>query len=285
MKGVILAGGSASRLRPITSVICKQLLPVYDKPMIYYPLSVLMLAGIRDIIIVANNRDLPAFKELLGNGTQLGIKLSYVVQGAPRGIADGLLITESHVGSDDVCLILGDNIFYGSGFGLMLREIGSINDGVIFGSKVTNPQDYGVVEFSNHGEPTTIIEKPDKPVSNFAIPGLYFYRNTVFDIIRAQTPSARGELEITDLNNHLLKENKLKLILLDRGTAWLDTGSFNTLNDASNFVRVIEERQNRKIGCIEEVAFILGYIGKLEVEKAAMKYSNSPYGLYLKNLL
>lgn len=284
MKGIILAGGKATRLYPITKGVCKQLLPVYDKPMIYYPLSVLMLAGIRDILIISTPKDTPRFKDLLGNGSKLGLNLSYSVQPKPKGIAEALIIGEKFVKDQNVCLILGDNIFYGHNFGDLLRESVSLKEGgIIFGYYVKEPKSYGVIELDKKGHAVSIQEKPKIPKSNFAVTGLYFYDNDVFKMVKQIKPSKRGELEITSLNNEYLKKGKLKVKLLDRGYAWLDTGNCDSLIDASMFIKTIEERQGLKIGCIEEIAYRMGYINNNQL-KALAKETNSNYGDYLKRI-
>ncbi|MFZ2603146.1 MAG: glucose-1-phosphate thymidylyltransferase RfbA [Candidatus Omnitrophota bacterium] len=284
MKGIILAGGKATRLYPITKGVCKQLLPVYDKPMIYYPLSVLMLAGIRGILIISTPKDTPRFKDLLGNGSKLGLNLSYSVQPKPKGIAEALIIGEKFVKDQNVCLILGDNIFYGHNFGDLLRESVSLKEGgIIFGYYVKEPKSYGVIELDKKGQAVSIEEKPKIPKSNFAVTGLYFYDNDVFKMVKQIKPSKRGELEITSLNNEYLKKGKLKVKLLDRGYAWLDTGNCDSLIDASMFIKTIEERQGLKIGCIEEIAYRMGYINNNQL-KALAKETNSNYGDYLKRI-
>jgi len=285
MKGIILAGGRATRLYPITRGVCKQLLPVYDKPMIYYPLSVLMLAGIREILLISTPKDTPRFKDLLGEGAGLGISISYAAQSEPRGIAESFIIAEKFIGRDNVCLILGDNIFYGHNLTETLEAGASLKEGaVIFGYYVKDPQRYGVVEFDNDCNIISIEEKPKNPKSNWVIAGLYFYDNDVIRITRNLKPSQRGELEITDVNNEYLKMKKLKLKLLNRGYAWLDTGTADSLIDASMFIKTIEERQGLKIGCPEEVAYRMGYINKNELEKLT-KHMDTNYGLYLKRIL
>lgn len=284
MKGIILAGGKATRLYPITKGVCKQLLPVYDKPMIYYPLSVLMLAGLRDILIISTPKDTPRFKDLLGDGSKLGLNLSYFVQPEPKGIAEALIMGEKFVKDQNVCLILGDNIFYGHNFGDLLRESVSLKEGgIIFGYYVKDPKSYGVIELDKKGQAVSIEEKPKIPKSNFAVTGLYFYDNDVFKMVKQIKPSKRGELEITSLNNAYLKKGKLKVKLLDRGYAWLDTGNCDSLIDASMFIKTIEERQGLKIGCIEEIAYRMGYINNNQL-KALAKETNSNYGDYLKRI-
>jgi len=282
MKGIILAGGAGTRLYPITNAISKQIIPVYDKPMIYYPLSVLMLAGIREILIISTPRDLPVFRNLLGDGTTLGINFSYAEQPHPGGLAQAFIIGEKFIGNDTVCMILGDNIFYGHGFGDILLETAELKEGAcIFGYYVTDPQRYGVVEFNSRLEPLNIEEKPARPKSNYAVTGLYFYDNTVVSKAKSLKPSARGELEITDINCMYLKEGKLKLRLLGRGMAWLDTGTFDSLLQASNFIATLEQRQGLKASCIEEIAYKRGFITKEQLIKLAEPYRNSQYGQYL----
>jgi glucose-1-phosphate thymidylyltransferase len=285
MKGIILAGGKATRLYPITKGVCKQLLPIYDKPMVYYPLSVLMLAGIKDILVISTPKDTPRFKELLGDGGSLGIKLTYATQPEPKGIAQSLIIAEDFIGGDSVCLILGDNIFYGYNLSELLKKSARIKDGaVIFGYYVKDPQRYGVFEFDKKCKVISIEEKPKKPKSNWAVAGLYFYDNKAAKIAKNIKPSARGELEITSVNNEYIKRGKLKAELLGRGHAWLDTGTYESLIDASVFIKTIEDRQGLKIGCIEEVAYRMGYINKAQLLKLASQTPTS-YGEYLKDLL
>mgnify|MGYP005834616905 CR=1 FL=1 len=282
MKGIILAGGSGTRLYPITHVISKQILPVYDKPMIYYPLSVLMLAGIREIMIISTPRDLPLFMELLGDGSSLGLKFSYTQQPSPGGLAQAFILGENFIGSDTVCMILGDNIFYGHGFGNTLQETAGLKKGAcIFGYYVNDPERYGVVEFNNRREPVSIEEKPAKPKSNYAVTGLYFYDNTVCAKARSLKPSTRGELEITDLNRLYLEEGTLQVRLMGRGMAWLDTGTCESLLQASNFIATLEQRQGLKASCIEEIAFKMGFITAEQLIKLAGLYHNSQYGRYL----
>jgi glucose-1-phosphate thymidylyltransferase len=282
MKGVILAGGAGTRLYPLTKCISKQIIPVYDKPMIYYPLSVLMLSGIRDILIISTPKDIHLYEELLGTGNQLGISLSYEIQPYPGGLAQAFLIGEKFIGKDTVCLILGDNIFYGHGFGGILLETAGLADGaVVFGYFVNDPQRYGVVEFSDDGKVLSIEEKPARPKSNYAVTGLYFYSNDVIDKARSLKPSARGELEITDLNRLFLHEGRLKVRLMGRGMAWLDTGTHESLLQASNYIHTIEARQGLKISCIEEIAYKRGYITREELLKLAEEHGNNQYGEYL----
>jgi len=285
MKGIILAGGTGSRLYPITLSVSKQLLPVYDKPMIYYPLATLMIAGIREILIISTPRDLPLFRDLLEDGSRVGCNFSYEKQPEPKGLAQAFAIGESFIGTDNVALILGDNIFYGSGMGRLLRKNNAPDGGIVFAYHVTDPERYGVVEFNKKKRVVSIEEKPSKPKSSYAIPGLYFYDNQVVEISRNLVPSARGEYEITDINQTYLRNNKLKVDVLGRGTAWLDTGTFSSLMQAGEFVRVIEERQGFKVGCIEEIAFRMGYINAVQLEKLANPLLKSGYGEYLFNVL
>lgn len=281
MKGIILAGGSGTRLHPLTLAVSKQLMPVYDKPMIYYPLSVLMMAGISEILIISTPHDLPHFERLLGDGKSLGCTFSYAVQEVPNGLAQAFVIGEKFIGNDSVALVLGDNIFYGAGLGRLLQQHQHPDGGVVFAYHVSDPERYGVVEFDDEGHVLSIEEKPAVPKSNYAVPGLYFYDNSVIGIAKNLKPSARGEYEITDVNREYLKQGKLKVGVLDRGTAWLDTGTFASLMQAGQFVQVIEERQGLRIGCIEEVAYRMGYINKEQLRKLAEPLVKSGYGTYL----
>jgi len=282
MKGIILAGGSGTRLYPITSSISKQMLPVYDKPMIYYPLSTLMLAGIREILIISTPRDLPGFRSLLGDGKSLGMSFSYLEQPSPDGLAQAFILGEKFIGNDTVCMILGDNIFYGHGFGDVLLKTAQISKGAcIFGYYVTDPERYGVVEFDNNRKAVSIMEKPSQPISNYAVTGLYFYDNSVVMKAKSLKPSERGELEITDLNRLYLKEGMLEVKLMGRGMAWLDTGTYESLLQASNFIATLEQRQGLKASCIEEIALKRGFITKEQLVALAQPYKNSQYGKYL----
>lgn len=285
MKGIILAGGSGTRLHPLTLAVSKQLMPVYDKPMIYYPLSTLMMAGIREILIISTPKDLPLFKELLGDGKKYGCAFYYEVQEHPNGLAEAFLIGEAFIGNDKVALILGDNIFYGAGLGKLLQSNTDPDGGIIYAYHVHDPERYGVVEFDENGKALSIEEKPLTPKSNYAVPGIYFYDNNVVNIAKSISPSARGELEITDVNKYYLADNKLKVSILDRGTAWLDTGTFQSLMQASQFVEVIEERQGLKIGAVEGVAYEMGYISEAEFRGLCEPLLKSGYGKKLLSLI
>ena len=285
MKGIILAGGSGTRLHPLTLAISKQMLPVYDKPMIYYPLSILFLAGIREILIISTPRDLPGFQQLLGNGANLGCHFEYAVQPKAEGLAQAFLIGAGFIGNEKVALVLGDNIFYASGLSQKLQNCTNPQGGIIFAYSVNDPERYGVVTFNDQKKALSIEEKPINPQSKYAVPGLYFYDNEVVDIVKNVQPSTRGELEITTVNNEYLRQGKLSVEVLDRGTAWLDTGTVESLREASDFVRVIESRQGLKIGCVEEVAFKMGFIDSEQLRKIALPLKKSGYGIYLLKLL
>jgi glucose-1-phosphate thymidylyltransferase len=286
MKGIILAGGHGTRLYPITHVVCKQLLPIYDKPMIYYPLSTLMLAGIREILIISTPEDLPKIESLLGNGSDLGLSLHYKVQEVPRGLADAFIVGEEFAGNDRICLILGDNIFYGNGLSELMNEAVSYQKGAtVFGYYVNDPERYGVVDFDSNGNVLSIEEKPAKPKSNYAVVGLYFYDNTVVQKAKSLKPSDRGEIEITDLNNLYLKDKELRVKLMGRGFAWLDTGTHASMIDAALYVKTVEDRQGLKISCIEEIAYLMGFINENQLRKIAEPLRKSGYGEYLLKIL
>jgi glucose-1-phosphate thymidylyltransferase len=284
MKGIVLAGGSGTRLYPITKAISKQLMPIYDKPMIYYPLSVLMLAGINEVLIITTPEDSSQFQRLLGDGAAIGCRFEYAVQAVPNGLAQAFVIGKDFVGDDKVALVLGDNIFYGAGFAKLVQSFNDVEGAAVFAYEVSDPERYGVVEFDAHFKALSIEEKPQQPKSNYAVPGLYFYDNSVLDIAANIAPSARGEYEITDVNKVYLENGSLHVGVMSRGTAWLDTGTFDSLSDATEFVRVIEKRQGQKIGCIEEVAYRMGFIDKAQLTALADQYAKSGYGEYLRRV-
>lgn len=285
MKGIILAGGSGTRLYPITKAISKQLMPIYDKPMIYYPLSILMMAGIKDVLIITTPEDNPQFKRLLGDGSQVGCNFQYAIQEVPNGLAQAFVIGAEFIGNDKVALVLGDNIFYGTGLDKQLQSLRDVEGGYVFAYQVSDPERYGVVEFDEEMNAVSIEEKPKQPKSNYAVPGLYFYDNAVVKIAKELKPSARGEYEITDVNKTYLLQGKLKVAVLDKGTAWLDTGTFDSLSDASEFVRVIEKRQGTNIGCIEEIAYRNGFISREKMLQLADELKKSGYGEYLRRVV
>lgn len=284
MKGIILAGGSGTRLYPLTKAVSKQILPVYDKPMIYYPLSTLMLANIREILIISTPRDIEVFKELLGDGSQLGLRLEYAIQAQPRGLAEAFIIGESFIGKDRVALVLGDNIFYGRHFSNVLKKAVEQEGATIFGYYVRDPREYGVVTFDKEGKVLTLEEKPEHPKSNYAVPGLYFYDNDVVEIAKKVKPSARGEIEITSINNHYLREGRLNVKILGRGFAWLDTGSHDSLMEASEYVASIQKRQGLYVSCVEEIAYVKGFIDKMQLLALAEEFYKTEYGKYLQRL-
>jgi glucose-1-phosphate thymidylyltransferase len=285
VRGIILAGGTGTRLHPLTRSVSKQLLPVYDKPMIYYPLSTLLMAGVREILVITTPEDAEAFQRLLGDGSRIGVSVSYAEQPSPDGLAQAFLIGADFIGDQDVCLVLGDNIFYGSGLGLSLQQVAPVDGGHVFAYHVSNPRDYGVVEFDAQGVAVSIEEKPEHPKSRFAVPGLYFYDSSVVEVARGITPSARGELEISSVNAHYLEQGRLRVTVLDRGTAWLDTGTVDSLMAAGEFVQVVEQRQGLKVGCIEEIAWRQGWIDDAQLLALAQELLKSGYGRYLAGLL
>ncbi len=285
MKGIVLAGGAGTRLHPLTLAMSKQLMPIYDKPMIYYPVGVLMSAGIKDILIISTPTDLPNFEKLLGTGENIGCKFSYKVQEVPNGLAQAFVLGEEFIGEDNVCLILGDNIFYGGGFESNIKSCVHPDGGIVFAYHVNDPERYGVVEFDEHFKAISIEEKPQHPKSNYAVPGLYFYDNSVVEVAKQIKPSKRGEYEITDVNKYYLERGKLTVSILERGTAWLDTGTFKSLMEATQYVQVIEDRQGKKIGCIEEIAYEQGFIDAQQLRKVAQPLLKSGYGQYLINLI